>query len=209
MWPQTGLTGLMGQGPDSDRRTRRRERERERAGRGREGRESKLHTHALTWRDSVKYQLIICSVFEPLQLLSLPLSLSLSRSSASFTPCSPLCRAEWLLVKEIVSSNIQLLYAWHPGPTLNWFLTEREASLSTDTQPCFPHLPHPTQITPPSALPHRTVHSSPPFFPLYPSPLLCHHLLPVFSSLRSPRQASQLSAVGAGRGSLTVRLICL
>lgn len=78
-----------------------------------------------------------------------------------------------LLVKEIVSSNIQLLYAWHPGPTLNWFLTEREASLSTDTQPCFPHLPHPTQITPPSALPHRTVHSSPPFFPLYPfsSPL--------------------------------------
>lgn len=58
-------------------------------------------------------------------------------------------------VKEIVSSNIQLLHAWRPSPTLNWFLTEREASLSTDTQPCFPHLPHPTQITPPSALPHH------------------------------------------------------
>lgn len=55
---------------------------------------------------------------------------------------------------EIVSSNIQLLYAWRPSPTLNWFLTGRDASLSNDTQPCFPHLPHPTQIIPPSALSH-------------------------------------------------------
>ena len=61
-------------------------------------------------------------------------------------------------MKEIVSSNIQLLYAQCPRPALNWFLSEREASLSTDTQPCFPHLPHPTQITPPSALPHCIVH---------------------------------------------------
>lgn len=92
-------------------------------------------------------------------------------------------------MKEIVSSNIQLLYARRPRPALNWFLTEREASLSTDTQPCFPHLPHPTQITPPSALPHRIapVPNSPPFFPLLSSALLS-----------SPRQTTQLSAVGIG-----------
>lgn len=109
----------------------------------------------------------------------------ISRSAAWFTPpYSPRCSAEWLHVKEIVSSNIQLLYAWRPSPTLNWFLTEREASLSTDTQPCFPHLPHPTQITPPSALPHRIVHS-PPFFPLLPS-FLSSVIISSSSPLRSP-----------------------
>lgn len=102
-------------------------------------------------------------------------------------------------VKEIVSSNIQLLHAWRPSPTLNWFRTEREASLSTDTQPCFPHLPHPTQITPPSALPHHVAR------------------LPLSSLAASPLSSSPPLAVrlhgclwlARGCGALAVPLICL
>lgn len=85
-------------------------------------------------------------------------------------------------MKEIVRSNIQLLYARRPRPALNWFLSEREASLSTDTQPCFPHL-HPTQITPPSALPLCVVHLPPHLS----SPLSSPPPLFLLSSLLSSR----------------------
>lgn len=102
-------------------------------------------------------------------------------------------------VNEIVSSNIQLLYAWRPGPTLNWFLTEREASLSTDTQPCFPHLPHPTQITPPSALPHHVVRL----------PLSSLAALPLSSSPPLLVRTARLPVAGAGCGALAEPLICL
>lgn len=102
-------------------------------------------------------------------------------------------------VNEIVSSNIQLLYAWRPGPTLNWFLTEREASLSTDTQPCFPHLPHPTQITPPSALPHHIVRL----------PLSSLAASPLSSSPPLLVRTARLPVAGAGCSALADPLICL
>lgn len=102
-----------------------------------------IYNYMLTWR---WFGVIIWTVLEPLQYLALT-AISLPDSLLRTVPHAEQSGAKH--GKEIVSSNIQLLYARRPA--LNWFLSEREASLSTDTQPCFPHLPHPTQITAPSA----------------------------------------------------------
>lgn len=159
-----------------------------------------LH-HVLTQRDYLESQLNIRGIFEPLQYWALTLCFSLKR----LIHFSHTVAAEQLHVKEIVRSNIQLLYARRPRPALNWFLSEREASLSTDTQPCFPHL-HPTQITPPSAFPLCVVHlpphlssflSSSPLPPLFSSFLSSHHLLIFSFSLSGPRRYRRLTQAPA------------
>lgn len=107
--------------------------------------------------------------------------------------------------EEMASSNIQLLYARHPRPALNWFLSEPEVSLSTDRQPCFPPSTTSHANYSPICSPSRSRTFSPslPFFP----PLLW--LCLIIWSFPPVSVRLTESILVQGLGAQTIPLICL